>query len=864
MISRRAFLGTAAVAPLLHGESTALERKRVFIVPNFHPASCGWLTNWSKERVYCANSYFDHLDRVRDDPSYAFVLSEVNNIIAMMNFKPERTAELRKRINEGRVELVNGFFIESTVNLSGGEALVRLGVEGLRWQREMFGVRPRFAWTIDVCGTHDQMAQISVGLGLEAMVYTRRNPTGSTIHWSESPDGSRILTLCPGHYSELGELMNSAGPLPPDKVAGIEKYLEGKLKMTPERAPILVLAGGGDYALAPKYKQYPREFLETWRQSPSHPQMQFSILGKYVDAIQPGIRSGEITIPTMRGGTGYDFDSFWIECPRVKSWYRKDEHALQAAEALASAASLRQKFAYPTEELYKAWTLMFLCMDRNTLWGSAGGMVFENEKSWDVKDRFEWVEAHSAGVLKSAGNALLAPGDATGLFNPLNWTRRDPVVLQASAGLDGKVCQDLGGGSILATLELPAASVGAWKASGAALAGSRTIPLPPRIETKSYSAAIDPKTGAITSLKLRSNGREILGAPANVVVAEKPKSQKGDPGDHMLPRPERNRLDSTEAHEHTITVSEGPVATTVEATGIFIGGGICRRTVRFYAEYPRIDFVTELNDLPDRTVVVSEFPLADEITEVRRGIPFGFSHAAWAKPNPNLPGRPQGITPAVRWSHYTLAGGGGVAILDRGVTGRELNGKTPIIYLYNATEKYYGYPNSWLSGEGKHILEYALVVHEADWKKVRIPQMAWEYNCPPVVIPQRAAAPAKPFLTTSDNVVVEAVRRLGNDIEVRLVECLGIAGPAEITLELPHRRAVMTDLTGAQGKRMSGTAGRYEFPVRAQQIVTLRFRTGSGVGEAKPVTDWADVIPASKLAALREYSNEKGHPPRGN
>src|ERR1700753_742108 len=98
----------------------------VFLVPNFHPASCGWLTTFSRERVYCANSYLDHLDRVRDDPNYSFVMSEINNIIAIMNFQPQRIPELKQRVAEKRVELVNGFFLESTVNLSGGEALVSL------------------------------------------------------------------------------------------------------------------------------------------------------------------------------------------------------------------------------------------------------------------------------------------------------------------------------------------------------------------------------------------------------------------------------------------------------------------------------------------------------------------------------------------------------------------------------------------------------------------------------------------------------------------------------------------------------------------------------------------------------------------
>ncbi len=137
--------------------------RAVYIVPNFHPASCGWLASFSRERIYCANSYLDHLDRVRDGPHYSFALSEANNIIAIMDFQPQRIDELRGRIRGGRVELVNAFFLEPTINLSGGEALVRLGIEGLRWQEQVFGSRPRFAWTIDVCGIHDQMAQIAAG-----------------------------------------------------------------------------------------------------------------------------------------------------------------------------------------------------------------------------------------------------------------------------------------------------------------------------------------------------------------------------------------------------------------------------------------------------------------------------------------------------------------------------------------------------------------------------------------------------------------------------------------------------------------------------------------------------------------------------
>ena len=859
-LTRRELLAGSLGAAAPAGASPA---KTILIVPNFHPASCGWLTNFSRERVYCANSYFDHLDRVRDDPQYAFALSECNNLIAMLNFQPGRVDELKRRIREGRVELVNGFFLESTINLSGGEALVRLGVEGLRWQQKVFGVRPRLAWTIDVCGTHEQMAQITAGLGLEAMVYTRMNPTGSALHWAESPDGSRVLAISPGHYSELRTLWTAKGPLTAKEVEEIRHAFAEKAKVTPAGAPRLILAGSGDYSLAPDRKDYPSAFLKEWKETEPDTEIQFATVGQYLDAVLPAARSGRLQIPTLRGGTAYDFDAFWIQCPRVKSWYRRCEHSLQAAEMLATAASLRARYPYPATALYRAWLQMFLNMDRNTLWGAAGGMVFEHERSWDARDRFQSVEAIAGRVQIEAGGAAITAGEGVGLFNPVNWTRGDPFVVRLPAGtsIEGASTQALPSGEALCQMSLPPASIGGWRLTGAAPVAGSTVALRELIVAKHYSVRIDPKTGALVSLRRNPSGREVLGGPANVVLAERPNTQRFEPGNHIAARPGRTAFASSNDYPATISLTKGALAATLIVESGFAGGPL-RRTIRFYENHPRIDFETELNDLPDRSVVTAEFPLAAPVTEIRRGIPYGFSHGAWDKPNPGLHGWTKGITPAVRWSHYTIEGGG-IALLDRGLTGREINGRTPVIYLYNAVDKYYGYPNSWLSGKGKHVVEYALVAHDGDWKDARIPQMAWEYNCPPVAIAGRRPASPKPVLETSPNVIVESLRRDGDEIELRLVECLGYADTVEIFLALPHKGAALTDLTGGNRKPLSG-GPRYSFRVRAQQIVTLRFRASSRVEDPEPLLKWDELVPAPKRAALYEYSADKGHPPRGD
>ena len=872
-ISRREFLGglagsAAATVVLGSGAPPPLPgspAKEAFIVPNFHPASCGWLTNFSKERVYCANSYLDHLDRVRDDPNYKFVLSEVDNLIAIMNFQPERIEEIKQRAKEGRVELVNANFLEMTVNLAGGEALIKQGVEGLRWQEQVLGIRPRIMWAIDTCGFHDQMGQISSGLGLEAMVYERMNMTGSTIHWAESPDGSRILALCPDGYSSFSPLFTTKDPLTTDQLHKLEQELEEWAKKTPDGAPVLVLGGSGDYSLAPSRKEYPTEFLEHWKNANLQTKIRIATASDYLDAILTGIKSADIRIPTMKGGTGYTFDAFWIENPRVKTSYRRNEHGLQAAEIICTIASLHSGFVYPSQGLYESWILMLLNMDRNTLWGSAGGMVFESENSWDVRDRMDYVRTSNERIQATALRSISPEGEAATLFNPLNWERNDPVIVELpeKTTLDKAVCQVTPDSKVLCSLRLPSVGVTGMALHPRSPETSKKIEPPESIDTRSYTARVDWKTGGLVSLKLKPSGREILGGPANVIIAEKPKPQKEDYGDFVSWRPDRTRLATSSASKPTITVTTGPLATIVELASEFYGGP-SRRVMRFYEGFPRIDFETEVQDIADVTVVVSEFPLAENIQEVRRGIPGGFSHGAWATPNPNLQGWTKGIVPAVRWIHYSLARGGGLAILDRGLTGRELNGKTPVIYLLNSTDKYYGYSNTWLSGKGKHHAEYAVIAHEGVWDRARIPQMAWEYNCPPIFVTASKVIAEQSFVSTSGNVVVEAIPREGEEIEMRLIECRGLPGTAEVTLNLPHQGAAMTDLRGKNPKALEGSSPTYRFPVRPQQIATLRFHTGARVDEIKLVTEWDKFVPEPKRAALHAYGNYKGHPPRGD
>ena len=355
----------------------------------------------------------------------------------------------------------------------------------------------------------------------------------------------------------------------------------------------------------------------------------------------------------------------------------------------------------------------------------------------------------------------------------------------------------------------------------------------------------------------------MFAGPANVVVAAvlKDKTQNTI---HEIPlRPLRITDVISSDRPQLMTVTSGPLADTVETTCAFRGGEL-KRVVRFYKDSPRIDFVTETNDVPAVAMITAEFPLASNIMEARRGIPYGFSHGAWAEPNPALPGLAKGINPAIRWSHYTLADGGGVGFLDRGVTGRELDGNTVIVHLLNANDFYIVGPAEWISGKGKQRFEYGLVAHESLWEKAAIPRLAWDYNATPIAVPGVKQRSATPFLETSGNVVVEAFRRAGDEIEIRLAEMNGTAGRASVKVNLPHSTVAITDMLGGNPQPLKVSDGSYVFNIRSQQIVTLRLKTAEAVAPIRCLTSFDSVVPEAKRKATRGFRHPelKGHPPR--
>ena len=209
---------------------------------------------------------------------------------------------------------------------------------------------------------------------------------------------------------------------------------------------------------------------------------------------------------------------------------------------------------------------MLLNMDRNTLWGSAGGMVFEHETSWCAKDRFEWVEKQSTNTLAAAGQNLAGNGEQILLFNPANWSRTEPLRLKLplNTSISGAKCEATADGTAFCQLSVPASGIVSEKLKPSSAPHPKAIKLPATIETKFYYAKIDPVTGALMSLKNQTVRSRNAWRAGKRRRSRKNIPADGEPGDYVNPRPKRQRLASSSDFKTTLAVTEGPLAVTVD------------------------------------------------------------------------------------------------------------------------------------------------------------------------------------------------------------------------------------------------------------------------------------------------------------
>ena len=183
-----------------------------------------WLWPWTETVEVVKRTFGTALQLMYEYPKYTYTQSAAAYNEWMAEKYPDMNAEIQKRIEEGRWEIVGGMWVEPDLNMPDGESLVRQLLVGKRWYKQHYGVDVRIGWNPDSFGYTWQLPQIYKKSGVDyfvtqKMTWNDTNQLPFKLFWWESPDGSKVLAYFPHDYAN--DNLNPTRLLP-DTGAGAE------------------------------------------------------------------------------------------------------------------------------------------------------------------------------------------------------------------------------------------------------------------------------------------------------------------------------------------------------------------------------------------------------------------------------------------------------------------------------------------------------------------------------------------------------------------------------------------------------------------------------------------------------------------
>ncbi len=164
-----------------------------------------WLWPWTETVDVVHRTFATALQLMNEYPDYTFTQSAAAYNAWMADKYPELNAQIKRRIEEGRWEIVGGMWVEPDLNMPDGESLVRQLLVGKRWYKQAYGVDVRIGWNPDSFGYTWQLPQIYKKSGIDYFVtqkmeWNDTNQLPFKLFWWQSPDGSKVLAYFPHGY----------------------------------------------------------------------------------------------------------------------------------------------------------------------------------------------------------------------------------------------------------------------------------------------------------------------------------------------------------------------------------------------------------------------------------------------------------------------------------------------------------------------------------------------------------------------------------------------------------------------------------------------------------------------------------------
>ncbi len=835
-----------------------LQQATMHLTGNSH-IDAAWLWPWTETVDVVKRTFSTALQLMNEYPDYTYTQSAAQYNAWIADKYPEMNEQIKKRIKEGRWEIVGGMWVEPDLNMPDGEAQVRSILVGKRWFQKEYGVDVRIGWNPDSFGYTWQLPQIYKRSGIDYFV-TQKTAWNDTnqfpfkLFWWESPDGSKVLTYFPHDYAN-----NNLNPV------RLSRDFKIAREHTPGLTEMMDLYGIGDHGGGPT-----RAILDEgqhWMQADKIvPKMKFGTAQSYFtefekkivsdprtwdyDSIAKGYQlppappEGKVAIPTWKSELYFEYHRgvMTTQASHKRNMRDSEEWALNA-EKLASLAWLEGD-AYPGDELTDAWKKITFNDFHDLAAGSGIGIIYK-EAQQDY-DRVRWatneISQHALKTISSEVDTQIASGVPVMVVNPLAWERSGSVTVnvQLPAAAAGGVSvldatNHVVPSQVLETNDKTHSYRLVVAVDKVPSMGYKILHVVPgakpfasdlkaeglTLENAVLKVTVDRQTGCITSLYDKKTKFEALapGACGNQLQTFKdlPKQYDAwniDPGtlDHFTPI---EKADSVEL------IAKGPLHSAIRVTHTWQSSKFVQ-DITLDAGSDQVDVVNDIDWHETHVLLKAAFPLAATSNKATYEIPYGTIQRPTTRNNSWE--QAQFEVPALRWADLG-DGQHGFSLLNNSKYGYD--DKDNVLRISMLRSPTWPDPDA---DRGHQHFTFALYPHGGDWKQALTVRHGYEYNYQLKAIQVQAHSGSLPaahaYVTVNpENVVLTALKKAedANGLIFRVYEWAGKSDDVKIHVPKGATGATVTNLMEKpEGSALTVSNDTVTVPIHPYEILTVR------------------------------------------
>ncbi len=817
-----------------------------------------WLWPWTETVDVVKRTFGTALQLMNEYPDYTYTQSAAAYNSWIADKYPEMNEQIKKRIKEGRWEIVGGMWVEPDLNMPDGEAQVRSILVGKRWFQKEYGVDVRIGWNPDSFGYTWQLPQIYKRSGIDYFV-TQKTAWNDTnqfpfkLFWWESPDGSKVLTYFPHDYAN-----NNLNPVRLSNDFAIAR------NHTPGLTDIMDLYGIGDHGGGPT-----RAILDEgthWMQSDKIvPKMKFGTAQSYFDEFEKKIVTdprvwdynsiakgyqppaappeGKVSLPTWKSELYFEYHRgvMTTQAGQKRNMRDSEEWALDA-EKFASLAWLKGT-AYPGDALTDAWKKITFNNFHDTAAGSGIGIIYKDAQQdyeqvrWSTRE----ISDKSLKTLAAEVNTQVDAGVPVMVMNSLAWERKGlaTVDVQLPAAAETVSVLDAANHVVPSQVLSRNAATHSFKlliAPGSVPSlGYKIVHVVPgtrpfasdlkanglTLENAALRVTVDAATGCITSLYDKQSKFETLapGACGNQLQTFKdlPKDYDAwniDPGtlDHMV------SIDKADSVQLT---TRGPLQAAIRVTHTWQSSKFVQDIVLTEGS-DQVDVVNDFDWHETHVLLKAAFPLAASSSKATYEIPYGTIDRPTTRNNSWE--QAQFEVPALRWADLGDSKHG-FSLLNNSKYGYDA--RNNVLRLSLLRSPVWPDPNA---DRGHQHFTYALYPHSGDWKQALTVRHGYEYNYGLEAAQVQAHSGSRPtefsYVTVKpETVVLTALKKAedANGLIFRMYEWAGKSGDVQIHLPEGATAATVTNLMEkSEGQSLPVANSTVTVPIHPYEILTVR------------------------------------------